>query len=107
MKNNLLERFYSEKPGSSWILIWRLRDKQSFYFSDVNDAIKFARSHEPADLFFQVGLSGGGHGHHRRCSTNERDGRPVVALPALFADVDIESGVHKRNGRASESMEWQ
>ena len=107
---DFFEALYPEMPEGAFLLVWTPSDHpapapntlttpptrhraarapRSFWFADTAGAADFVATTQDRELYFQVGLSGGDHGPHLRCSSNESDERPVIALPGLFADIDI------------------
>jgi hypothetical protein len=87
--SEFLEALYGEKEDHQHLLIWKQRDNISFWTPDIDKAVKHIKSKGKVDIYFQVGLAGQAHGKKQRCTKDEEDGRPVVALPGLFADIDI------------------
>jgi len=89
---DFLLTLYSNAP-SGWLTIWTLQDKKTAYFpvSDIPVAVHYAEQRfDIHDTYFGVGLRGENFGEHRRGGNDD-----VVAIPALWADIDILGPAHK------------
>lgn len=80
------------------MLIWsrdRATDrKRSYWVSSVEQAAEIVSTLQPGDtdIYFGCGLAGMAHGPHQRCTSG--DERPVVAIPGLWADIDVAGPGH-------------
>ena len=97
---NFLEELYKYKNESHHILIWLpgqtvTVNGRSHWFKDIELAANFIKERQDENIYFQVGLANRAHGPTRRCSSIESEFRPVVAMPALFCDIDVKHRVHK------------
>ena len=87
-----LESLWGNK-GEGFILIWCLRGKVSHWFKEVEAAGEFVRQHQGEDLYVGCCLSPAEIGRYRRCPASR-----VAATCGLWADVDIASEVHRKQG---------
>jgi len=93
---------YDDKPDGSHLLIWRPGKKRggsSFWTPDIDQAVDFILKNPKRDQYFQVGLSGKKYKKDQRCHLDESKGRPVIALPAVFADIDFGTCGHHKSKR--------
>jgi len=95
---DFFELLYGDKPDNSHLLIWtpgKTKGGHSFWTPDTNGAVDHILKDPKKDQYFQVGLSGKKYKKNQRCHLDESEGRPVVALPAAFADIDFGTEGHK------------
>jgi hypothetical protein len=88
---DFLQLLWSNKPDELYILIWTLQGKQSYWFQSIEPAAEFVRGHL-TDAYVGVGLSKQDCGSDHRCLSTE-----VAAIPAVWADFDIQSPAHSKN----------
>lgn len=95
---NFFALMYEERPEGSHMLLWRPTAKggSSLWTPDLDEAVGYIRK-QKGDIYFQVGLAGKRHKRNQRCSLDEDEGRPVVSLPAVFADIDYQHACHKKS----------
>lgn len=86
-----LKTLFAGKPDDLYLLLWTLPEKQSHWFTKVDDAVKFAESQHKHDLYVGVGLSGRDHGATHRCLSDE-----VTGIVGLWADLDLTSAAHPK-----------
>ena len=91
---DFFELLYGGKPDKSHLLIWTPGKKNSFWTPDINKAVDHILKDPKKDQYFQVGLSGKKYKINQRCHLDESEGRPVIALPAAFADIDFGTEGH-------------
>tara|TARA_Y100000034_G_scaffold132852_1_gene196839 strand:+ start:1741 stop:2352 length:612 start_codon:yes stop_codon:yes gene_type:complete len=94
--HSLAQRFlyelFGDKSGSSYVLIWTLKDRQSHWFADLGEAAKFsAQAAIYSDVYVGVSLSGKDYGAQHRCPAAE-----TVGVIGLWADVDYLDPAHKK-----------
>ena len=88
------ERLFGYAEEGLWTYLWTLPDKRTYSFQVTqlrqmaDKAI--ALSAEGKEVYFSVGLASRPFGEHERAKAAD-----IVALPALWADVDILSSAHK------------
>ena len=63
----------------------------------LDQAVDFILKNPKRDQYFQVGLSGKKYKKDQRCHLDESKGRPVIALPAVFADIDFGTRGHHKS----------
>jgi hypothetical protein len=51
-----LEALFADKPEGQYILLWTLPEKQSHWFRDLPDAIRFAESRHDLNLYVALEL---------------------------------------------------
>ena len=73
------------------MLLWTLPEKQSHWFTKVDDAVQFAESLHRHDLYVGVGLSGRDYGATQRCLSGE-----VAGIVGVWADIDLKSDAHPK-----------
>jgi putative DNA primase/helicase len=97
-KNNnkeLLEILFANKIPEHFILVWRKEGERkiSDYFSNWNDAQKFAESkRDIADVYFGLATSTEVTPQNKRIKANE-----VTGISSLFLDIDFKSEAHAKN----------
>jgi hypothetical protein len=92
------ELLYGDKPDKSYLLIWtpgKTRGGNSFWTPNINDAVDSVLKDPKKDQYFQVGLSGKAYRKNHRCTLDDK--RPVIALPATFADIDFGTEGHHKS----------
>lgn len=96
MLQEFFELLYDSRPDGSYLLVWAPvaagKGGESIWFSDIDAAADHIRASK-SNIYFQVGLSGADYGPRQRCTVDSE--RPIVALPALFADIDFGEDGHK------------
>lgn len=76
------------------ILVWTLPNRVSRFFDRPEDAAGYARALEAYDVYVGVGLQA------RDLGPRQRGGaRDVIALPGLWADIDIAGPAHAGSKR--------
>lgn len=91
-----LDILYPDIPDNNFLLIWEPPGR-SHWFNDPRAAATFAaKAGQSRDVYFQVGLAGADHGPNKRCHLDEAEGRPVVGLPGVWADIDLRDPVKKQ-----------
>lgn len=86
-----LETLFAGKPDELYVLLWTLPEKQSRWFTNVDDVVQFAESLREHDLYVGVGFSGRDHGATHRCLSNE-----VAGIVGVWADIDLKSDAHQK-----------
>lgn len=89
---------YDDKPDKSHLLIW-IPKEGSFWTPDIKKAVDFILKDPKKNQYFQVGLSGKKYRKNQRCHLDESKDRPVIALPAAFADIDFGTDAHHKSKR--------
>jgi DnaB-like helicase C terminal domain len=87
----LIELWTPNPPGL--ILTWELSSKHSHYFKAPAGVTSIAPG--TPDVYTGVGLAHESHGKHRRTANDK-----VVAIPGLWADIDVIGGPDKKLGAA-------
>jgi hypothetical protein len=87
-----LEELFAGKPQELHVLLWTLPEKLSYWFQNVEDAIRFAESVSSQNLYVGIGLSGEDYGPHNRCKSSE-----TVGIVGLWADFDLKSEAHAKD----------
>lgn len=88
-----LAALWPEPPPSAWLLIWLKAGKRSLWFraGAWGEAASVARIHaDRTDVYVGCGLSPHDNGPTKRCEAND-----IIAIPGLWADVDIQGEAHK------------
>lgn len=94
-----LEALFEYKPDDSYILIWTLPDKKSYWFRDINRINEMIKSGLLAknEVYLGVGLTSEETyksfktPDYQRCLANE-----VQGIVGLWADIDIQDPAHKK-----------
>lgn len=99
--NGFFNLLYDSAPEGSHILVWQppadgKGGGRSYWMPSIEQAVSVIKTQRERTIYFQVGLSGGAYKPNQRCTTDESDGRPVVALPAVYADIDIKGPAHQK-----------
>lgn len=95
--NDFFDLLYESRPEGSHLGIWLPGETggKTFWTDSTEEAADYVVTKE-GNIYFQVGLAAKKHKTNQRCHIDEAKGRPVVALPGLFADIDIRDPVHKK-----------
>jgi replicative DNA helicase len=83
-------------PPAGHLLLWVLEDKKSRWFASTDlPAVAEAaeRLGRRGNVYLGCGLSGKEYGEYNRCPADK-----VVAIPGLWADVDVAGPPHKKDG---------
>ena len=89
-----LRTLFAGKPDHLYVLLWKLADKRSRWFQNVDEAIQVAEALHEQDLYVGVGLSGQDYGPTHRCVSNE-----VAGIVGVWADIDLSSDAHANAAR--------
>lgn len=87
-----LEALFSEKPSDLYLLLWRLPEKESRWFRDVEGAIECAEEFRSHDLYVGVGFAKEAYGPARRCPSEE-----IMGIAGIWADIDLRSEAHPKS----------
>jgi hypothetical protein len=85
-----LQTVWSDQPPG-FIQLWRLAGRASFYLRSPIAGAAYAGT----DVYTGVCLAGKNHGRKRRCPADQ-----AVAIPGLWADIDINGGPDEKTGAA-------
>lgn len=88
---SFLTSLFTGKAEDRYILLWTLAEKDSHWFRDIKEAIRFAELRRGQDLYVGVGLSDRDYGPANRCVSTE-----VAGLIGLWADFDFKSDAHSK-----------
>ena len=97
LTKDFFHKLYPDKPPNYYVLLWRLQDKRSHWFKDIDQAAEFATDKE--NIYIGVGLSPQDNGPSKRCPANK-----IIGFPGHFIDIDIAGPAH-RKGNLPESLE--
>lgn len=88
---DFLSHLYENKDDEQWILIWTPQDKLSHWFDNIKEAAKFIekKKKDKQTIYYQAGLAGQKYESYQRCMQDEKELRPVIAMPALYTDIDM------------------
>lgn len=95
-----LEALFSAKPASSYILLWTLPAKRSWWAQSLDAVVSIlekpsvrtpSKSRARTDLYIGVGLSPRNYGPNARCPQDK-----IAGIVGLWADIDIAHPVHKK-----------
>ena len=86
-----LHALFSVKPAETFILIWRLRGKQSHWYRDLAEAAAFAERSAGEDVYVGAALSPNDFGPQKRCTAEQTAG-----ISALWIDLDFAGDGHKK-----------
>ena len=86
-----LQALFTGKPDKHYVLLWTLTlpEKESHWFRNVDDAVRFAESRPDRDLYVGVGLAPRKYGRKRRCVSKD-----ISAIVGVWADLDLRSDAH-------------
>lgn len=86
-----LSDVFGSKPSDAYVTIWRLSDKTSFFFDDLERAAEQAAGLASEDTYVAVALSARDLGPNRRCKSEE-----AIGIPGCWLDLDIRGPAHKK-----------
>jgi len=86
-----LEAVFATKPEDLHLLIWTFPERRSYWFQNVESAIKFAESRHQQDFYLGVGVSAKDHGSDHRCVSEE-----IGGIVGLWVDLDLKSDAHSK-----------
>lgn len=81
-------------PPGSGVQLWRLSDKKSFTFKNLEAAGQFGKG--AIDMYVSAGLAP----HANMPSKSRLNNESVVGIPGLWADIDINGGPNAKTGAA-------
>jgi putative DNA primase/helicase len=81
-------------PDGCWIGLWTLPDKKTRWCASVEEAVKAALNLASGkrDVYFHLALAGQSYGPDVRLHMEDR---PPVAIPGVWADLDVGTDGHK------------
>ena len=82
-----------QPPQGTYVQVWRLRDRRSFYLRGHQAADYYAHQHE--DTYTGVALAPRDLGPRRRCPASQ-----AAAIPGLWLDIDTNGGPDHKHGAA-------
>ena len=94
MIRRFIDALFQNKDPEHYILVWRLRDHVSTWFTDPEKAAVFLFENKDEDMYVGAGLASADMGAHARATEDK-----VVALAGFYADVDFQSDVDKPGKR--------
>lgn len=89
----LAELWGPQPPHGTYVQLWRLRDRRTFYLQAHQAADYYAAGHE--DVYTGVALAHADHGPRRRCPAHQ-----AAAIPGLWLDIDVNGGPDRKHGVA-------
>ena len=90
-----LDLLFAGKDPGEHILIWLLRGRRSAWFADTAAAAVFVEAHRTQDVYVGVALSPKDHGPNLRLKIESGERLPS-SIVGLWADLDVQDGVHKK-----------
>src|SRR6476469_3509865 len=89
---NFFTSFYSQKPDDSWVLIWTLPDKYSYWSQDIAQVSDYVGDILPQkNVYVQLALSPQNYGPQQRCKAED-----VIGIVGLHSDLDYGARGHKK-----------
>lgn len=87
-----LGRLFGGKEPDDYILIWSLQTKKSSWYRNIQQAgVQAQVLSKLGDVYVGVGISPHAYGESLRCPSED-----VVGLVGLWADIDVQGPVHKK-----------
>jgi len=90
-----LDLLFAGKDPGEHILIWLLKGRRSAWFTDTAAAAAFVAAHRTQDVYVGVALSPKDHGPSLRLKIEGGERLPS-SIVGLWADLDVQDGVHKK-----------
>jgi len=94
-RHDLIRQFMKElfggKPDATYILVWQLDGKRSYWFTEVEAAVATVMSLADEDAYVGFGLSPKDFGPGKRCKAEY-----VVGMIGVVADLDVLGPAHKK-----------
>lgn len=94
--SEFLHALWPEIPRGGAVQMWRLQDRKTFSFTNVEAAAEWARGYVTEDIYLAAGL---GPALARPAKTRTHAGR-VLGIPGVWADIDINGGPEDKTGAA-------
>ncbi len=90
-----IEDLYRDKPEGTYILLWTLPDKRSYWFDSVSKCVMDFVEDDgmEKDIYIGTGLSPKDYGSNKRCKAED-----IIGIPGLWADIDYQDKeAHKKD----------
>jgi hypothetical protein len=88
-----LQTLHGNKPEGTFILIWTLKDKKSFWAPTIEDALSYIEGVKDHDTYVGMGLARTKLKHNQRVKAAD-----VAGITAIYADIDVAGDGHKKAG---------
>lgn len=95
-KTFLSELWPDDVPPGGSIQMWRLSDKKTFSFTNVNASAEWAKGYQGEDVYIAAGL---GPAFAKPSKTRTPAGR-ILGIPGVWADIDVNGGPENKTGAA-------
>ena len=87
-----LQRTYGQKDDEHYLAVWRLQDRQSRFFADIDKAVEYINDvREEYDVYTGVGV------YETKPAEGRGKAEDVIGITSLWADIDCYDEVLKQN----------